>query len=116
MTALSLGLLSPAQLAVDHRQASCCQERFRGSWLWDAELDGGGEKNAKGESSVARRNRHEAAKAVCRACTQRGACLAAALADPLAEGIYGGELFPSRPRESTPGGHREDSGEPGLSA
>ncbi|WGH20838.1 WhiB family transcription factor [Gordonia phage Commandaria] len=96
MTAVPLGLLSPAQLAVDRAEAVCCQPRFQGSWLWDAELDGGGQKNAKGESAVAKRDRHNAAKAACRACTQRAACLAAALIDPLAEGIYGGELIEKR--------------------
>ncbi|QAU07301.1 WhiB family transcription factor [Gordonia phage NosilaM] len=116
MTALSLGFLSPAQLAVDHRQALCCDDRFPGRWLWDAELDGGGEKNAKGESSVAKGDRHEAAKAVCRACNQRSLCLAAALSDPKAEGVYGGELFPIEPKESTPRGHRADPKEPGLPA
>ncbi|AKJ72386.1 transcriptional regulator WhiB-like [Gordonia phage GTE8] len=103
MTPIPLGLLSPAQLAVDRREASCCQPRFQGSWLWDAELDGGGEKNAKGESAVARRGRHEMAKAVCQACTQRVQCLAAAQLDPLAEGIYGGELIQNRSPKETRG-------------
>ncbi|AXQ61375.1 WhiB family transcription factor [Gordonia phage Marietta] len=108
---IPLSLISPAQRAVDRHEALCCQERFMGSWLWDAELDGGGKKNAKGESAVARRNRHEGAKYVCRACSQREVCLAAALTDPLAEGIYGGELIMNRTQEAPPDGLRQDSGE-----
>ncbi|WAA19686.1 WhiB family transcription factor [Gordonia phage Dalilpop] len=99
--------LSPAQRAVDWRRALCCADRFQGVWLWDAELDGGGEKNAKGESSVARADRHEAAKTVCRACPERLACLTAARSDPRAEGIYGGELITRN--EGLSRGHRQGS-------
>lgn len=86
--------LSPAQEAVDQTRALCSPSgRFKGAWLWDAELDGGGEKNAKGESSVARAYRHEAAKSICRICPERQVCLNAARRDPAAEGIYGAELI-----------------------
>ncbi|AXQ62129.1 WhiB family transcription factor [Gordonia phage Skysand] len=106
--------LSPAQRAVNWRVALCCADRFQGRWLWDAELDGGGEKNAKGESSVARADRHEAAKTVCRACPERLVCLAAGRSDPRAEGIYGGELITRT--EGLHRGHRQGSLRAGLPA
>ncbi|AXH49788.1 transcriptional regulator WhiB-like [Gordonia phage Pleakley] len=109
-------LASPVRQAVNWKRALCSQRgRFIGAWLWDAELDGGGEKNAKGESAVARAHRYEAAKAVCRACPERATCLSAARSDPLAEGIYGGELINNRSRpEGTPRGHRQGSRGPRL--
>lgn len=105
--------LSPAQRAVDWTEAECCSDRFVGSWLWDAELDGGGEKNAKGESAAARALRHTAAKLVCGVCTQREACNAAGRSDPYAEGIYGGELI-VRTQEGSKRGLREGLGGPRL--
>lgn len=89
---LLTSLASPVRQAVNPHRSLCNSPQFIGSWLWDAELDSG-VKHGKGETAQSKAIRHEAAKAVCRACPERDTCLAAAKSDPDADGVYGGQLF-----------------------
>lgn len=60
--------------------------------LWDDRLDGG-ERSARGEDELGKFIRHGVAMKICARCPITIECYFAAMSDPLAKGIWGGELI-----------------------
>ena len=76
---------------IDPRKALCRTQYADQAHLWDAELDGG-TKHAVAETAKDREIRHAVAKAVCSTCSQVLVCRWIGINDPMARGIYGGQL------------------------
>lgn len=76
---------------IDPRKALCRTQYANQAHLWDAELDGN-VKHGVAETAEQREARHLVAKAVCHTCTQSLVCRWIGINDPLARGIWGGEL------------------------
>lgn len=70
-----------------------CSTTYRDqAHLWDAEIDGGSEKHAKGESSKQRKIRHSIAQAICSTCPEQLVCRWVGMNQPGRQGMYGGDL------------------------
>ena len=76
---------------IDPRRAKCRTEYASQAYLWDAELDGN-VKHGVAETAEQRAVRHAEAKEICNTCSQSMICRWIGMNDPLARGIWGGEL------------------------
>lgn len=77
---------------INHARALCSTTYRDQAHLWDAEIDGGSEKHAKGESAKQRQVRHSIARGICNMCPERLVCLWVGKSGPGRQGMYGGDL------------------------